>query len=447
MGIVLYLIFLFAVMVLSFRYFIPEDDRRYVFKLIMVCLPIQIVFLYLLNSIVPFVPIEIDTYLYYIISQRQFESAYDYINLQATAEFTEGWWDGIYLGKSWGGIYLHLLTIIHQFVGDSLFFCKLLNLTSFWPLVFAWYCIGRLFRGKTFARYSATAIAWLPTLWYPFIVLHRDLLTSMLHSIFFASLLQYFYNTTRRRTHVTVATFSVILLFALRQETIYINFVILLAVLAGIFIKELRETIGFKHLTKIFLAGAAIVLILAWFTTRPYSAISLRSLEQTKGLLSLFLEGSEVGAESFGIRRIVSFLPLLLASEPTVASKYLDFFDPEQIRGIMNGPWFTFGVPFSILGLYMMVRLIFFVRPIRRQLTQSAEEIGYRWGVIYGLLGYCVVWWIVCAISWDWTRWRLPVVPALVTVAVWSFTRLRCIERTSVLLGWIAVLVVWRIFL
>jgi hypothetical protein len=135
-----------------------------------------------------------------------------------------------------------------------------------------------------------------------------------------------------------------------------------------------------------------------------------------------------------------------------VISNKLDIDDPEQYRGIMNGPWVLFGAPFAALGIIEIVQYVVWQRRrgiaaqlmIRRNQLPgagvvAAAEIAAA-GVPAAIIGYCLVWLAVTVYLWDFSRWRLPVVPALTLAAVWGFTTTSTAWRALTFGGWLILL-------
>jgi len=461
MGLVAYISTLFLVIALALHYYLPPSDRGFGLRLIFCLLPIQIATLYFLNSSVPFVPSETDTFLYYRFSQREFDSLADYIDVVNTS---------IYVHGQFGGVtYTHILTIIHQCVGDSLFLRKVLALTALWPLGFAWYAISRLVAGPSFARAVLVVTVALPTLWYPFCVLYRDLLTAALHSVFLASVLLFYQAGRAQVRHASVLIVAALLLFILRPITIYINgAVIVVAILAGkAALAPSRRTSTFVLL----LAAAALALGLAFSVIRDEGLAEALRIDdkltpQAAGKQATAFStnlDAQAGPVSWAVR-LAAAAVLFIVSEPTIMSRDLDTGNPEHLRGMMNGPWFLLGPPFAALAILTVVRRLL-LRQSARHISLTANLAhwrapGGRWGTAeavtpgpgpeqrFGLLvvvAYSLIWFAVCAVALDWTRWRLPGVPALVMLAVWQYRRLSRQYCTAMAFGWGLAIVGWRL--
>ena len=466
MGLVAYISALFLAITLALRYYVPPSDRAFCYRLIFCLLPIQIVTLYFMNSYVPFVPSETDTFLYYEFSQREFDSLTDYVDVTKTSN---------HMYMQFGGVpYTHILTIIHQFVGDSLFFRKMLALAALWPLGFAWYAISCLVAGPPFARTVLAVTVALPTLWYPFCVLYRDLLTAALHSVFLASVLLFHQRTRGRMRHASVLIVVALLLFALRPATIYINAaVIAVAVVAGeAALATSRRT---RKARFVLLTAAAVVAGLALFIIRDErlsgalridTKITPEAVEGQVTAFSASRDAAAAGSLVSRVPRLAAGIVLFIGSEPTIVSRGLDIRNPEQLRGMMNGPWFLFGAPFAALAIFTVVRqfllhqrFLYIVSAANRAQWRAP---GGRWNTVgtvtaeadtkrrFGLwvvAGYSLIWFAICVVAWDWTRWRLPAVPALVMLAVWQYRRLSQRDRTAMAFAWGLAIVGWRLLL
>lgn len=468
MGLVAYISALFLAITLALRYYVPPSDRAFCYRLIFCLLPIQVVTLYFMNSYVPFVPSETDTFLYYEFSQRDFDSLTDYVDVTKTSN---------HMYMQFGGVpYTHILTIIHQFVGDSLFFRKMLALAALWPLGFAWYAISRLVAGPPFARTVLAVTVALPTLWYPFCVLYRDLLTAALHSIFLASVLLFHQRTRGRMRHASVLIVAALLLFALRPATIYINAaVIAVAVFAGEAALARSRRTSKARFVMLAAATVAAGLAILIITDERLSIVFRLDTKATPEAVERQVTALSAGRDAASARSLVSLIPrlaagavLFIGSEPTVVSSYLDTRNPEQLRGMMNGPWFLFGAPFAALAILTVVRqfllhqrflnINIFSTANRAQSrvpsgrwnaaeTVTAEAYTRRRFGLWVVAGYSLMWFVICVVAWDWTRWRLPAVPALVMLAVWQFLKLPQRDRTAMAFAWGLAIVGWRLLL
>lgn len=461
-GIIVYISTLLLVIALALRYFVPPSDRAFCYRLIVLLLPIQVATLYFLNSSVPFVPSETDTVLYYQFSQREFDSVIDYFDIAKTSS---------YMYRQFGGSsYTHILTIIHQFVGDSLFFRKVLSLAALWPLGFAWFAISRLVAGRSFARTVLAVTLALPTLWYPFCVLYRDLLTATLHSIFLASVLLLYRGGKGRMRHASVLTMSALLLFLLRPMTVYINAAVILVTMAADR-AVLIASPGRKKIRSALIAAAGVAAVLGFFIVRDSSVaealqidnkITVQAVDQQRTGISSSLQAT-VGPISWPARLAAGVL-LFIGSEPTIVSRELDTGNPEQLRGMMNGPWFLLGAPFVTLAILTVVRGLLPRRGSSSRSRKTGRDLwgvaGARWRMLgraraeaetsrrFGLwvvAGYSLIWFALCVLAWDWTRWRLPVVPALAMLAVWQYRKLTVGGRSAVAFGWCLAIVSWRL--
>jgi len=464
MGVVLYIFTLCLVVALALCYYVPPSDRGFGLRLILCLLPIQIVTLYFLNSSVPFVPSETDTFLYYQLSQREFDSLADYIDITATSSYMYGQFGGV--------AYTHILTIIHQFVGDSLFFRKMFALAALWPLGFAWYAISRLVAGPKFAKTVLTFTVALPTLWYPFCVLYRDLLTATLHSVFLASVLLFYQGGRRRVRHASVLIVAALLLFILRPMTIYINVAVIAvtAMTGEVALASSRRTSKRRFVLLAATAVAAGLGLLIIRDERVSGALSIETkisgqdLENRVTTISANRDAAPAGSLVSRGPRWASGAVLFIASEGTIASRDLDFRNPEQLRGVMNAPWFLFGAPFAALGILTVVRQ-FRLRKRFPDISPTANRGRWRtpsgrWNTagavtseadakrqfsLWVVTGYSLVWFVLCTLAGDWTRWRLPVVPALVMLAVWQYRKLSQQNRAAVAFAWGVVIVGWRL--
>jgi hypothetical protein len=445
MGELIYCLVLLSCIVAAGRYFVPRYDRGFATTLLLCLLPIHVIVLYIANEAVPFVPSETDSFLYASESERVFTDISDVVNVSATATI---------VGPVFGGIaYTHLLTIVHQFAGDSLFFKKALNITSLWVVCFAWYAIALILGGKKLARWTALSCACLPTLWYFYCVVLRDLLTTAIDSTLMASALLFALGARRSYMHLSVMICALITSAFLRPATIYINIALLLVVFGAT--SHAMNRGKSWHIVALVLSGLAIGLVL-----RSETLDSAFSLGQKTSLDSLSAEADGATLEALSsptgvLLRCAKAVPLFFASEPTIASKELQWGDPEQLRGVMNGVWFVLGTPFALvgvsLGIWSAIKNLLSRRSVKLRSSRLRREThnidktvaGSRAALLIILL-YCAAWFVVCVLAWDWTRWRLPVVPALCAIAVWGYRRIGVAGRCVSMAGWIVALCAWR---
>src|SRR4051812_5877348 len=132
-GVALYVAILGVLIAISLRYFVPRDDWRFASLLLLTVFPLHFLVLWVFNATTPFVPSEADAFLYYDNSMRVFQSLGDFFDIQATHDSLAGF-DGT--------TFTHILTIINQFVGDSLLLRKLMSVAALWVMAFAWYSIA-----------------------------------------------------------------------------------------------------------------------------------------------------------------------------------------------------------------------------------------------------------------------------------------------------------------
>jgi hypothetical protein len=455
MGLLIYICALLSIIVIGLKGFIPKDDRRFAVTLLVLTLPIHLLVLYLINKAIPFVPSETDAFLYYTYSQ------YNYSN-----------WTELFIFRTvqtpygeFGGLYLHILTIAHQLIGDSLFWRKVLNLTALWPMAFAWYRIARFASGKRSARFVMSGVVWLPTLWYPFLVLYRDLITASLHSVFLAALIWYMASRKRPVTSLLVMFGSGFLLFLFRSATLLINGLVIVVVIVSWCLAQDRRSSVTTYIANNVAAASALpsgrltrfrrlsgITNVAIFMVVCVTAVAV--LLGGSVLNALQAKSVEVSIDSalltlnnpeapLILSRIPAGLILWVTSEPTIVSNQLDFSDPEQLRGIMNGPWFLIGVPFATIGLLIAGSLVFKRRMVPASGSISKPDPIPRF-TVFSVLGFAVIWLVVGIVLWDWTRWRLPVVPALLFFAVWGSSFIKRDSRIVLLIMWGLVLIVWR---
>lgn len=459
MGEALYCLALLACIGTSLVYFVPRHDRRFALVTLICLLPIHVFVLYTFNESIPFVPSEKDASLYARYSERTFTNVTDVADISVTASS---------VGGAVGNLgYVHLLTIVQQFVGDGdgLFYKKALNISALWVLSFAWYAIGLMLGGRALARSITIACACLPTLWYFYCVLLRDLLTAALHSVVLASVMLFYLGSKRKPVHLSVLILTIVGSVFLRPVTLFINAGIVLMVAFVIKGKGLSNRGHSWRARRSWQVGGLILscVVVLWLMGNESLSDAL-NWRQKMNISELRTEvdaasdrsGASISSPVGILLSSAKAAPLFFASEPTIASKAVDLGDPEQLRGLMNGVWFVLLTPFAVLGVVMAGRsTVMNLRAMssgrQRNLERESGSIsigrpesGSKAALLIVLL-YCGIWFAVCVVWWDWTRWRLPVVPALCLIAIWAFKRIGVGERFLSFGVWILAVCVWRI--
>ncbi len=418
MGLIAYILALGGCMYGVLRYALPEEERRFSLRLLLLILPLHLVILAVVNRAVPFVPSETDTFLYYNQSLRPLRGLSDFLDLRAALLPVDGFT---------GGFYGYVLRVVGVLVGSSLFWRKVLNLGCLWLLAFSWQGVAYRLNGARLSRPFLICLVLLPTLWYPFLVLYRDLVTAALHSLFLLALLLTVLEPRKGR-HVAVLLGSAALGLLFRTGSGVVN-AAAAAVVALVFgIRAVRA----GRLRLAYLVGsAALVSVAAGLVFFLVTRLPLKGF--TVALGTVFYNPD---APPPGFGRVLAMVPLYFTSEPTIASKALSLRDPEQLRGILNGVWFLLFAPFAAAGCVLAF--------VENRFDADGADVPDR-GVLVSVALYAIIWLVACAALWDWTRWRLPAVPALTLLALWGFQRVRPDLRAVFGVSWMAAIAAWSL--
>ncbi len=434
---ILYIIILYFGSVLLSKAVAPISMRPQATRYSIVAFPIFTLALYFANDEFDHVPSETDTKLYDTLSQVKITTLEEVKDVFSGRLTVETMAEGEYITSEWGGWYLRLLILINQLVDGSLFGKKAFNVMWFPPLISATVALIYALDGMRLARGAWLPLTLIPTLWYPFLVLYRDILTTFCHTIVLLGCIRIMLRAEAKSINLMLCVAGIGFGFLLRPGTFVINLLIIGVVLIGAALFLKGSSTGLKGAKK-SIATVILGALLAFVALGGDLGILLGSIEksvrtETSGLLPRIVQG-------------VMMLHLFVASEPVLFSRDLQIGNIEQLRGALNGVWFAFWAPFVICGTAIAARTLLKsgVGTYTGRNVTAHFPPGIKF-VLWCLLGYVTCWWAITTELADFTRWRLPAVPVLAVLAVYAWSRLEKSVRIVILVGWWLTIVIWRI--
>lgn len=330
--------------------------------------------------------------------------------------------------------YPWMLSILQHFTGHDLLALKLLNLALFVMLIPLWYRIGAELESRSFGRAVAVAIFLLTPLWYYAMFLFKDIVITLLQSIFLLGLVQVSRAAGKRTWRSWLLSFAATLaLVPFRSQLVVVNMAILLGAVALMSIRHAQKG---KALTTVIMAAAMIGAVLTISSDREsMAAMGIYTDHRVIGLESTAESPARYSEES-GMKKALFPLLYLLSETSGLNSRMWTDFGPYSLRGILALPWIFVGVPFFLLGLLWLIgcdsqiahRGGMFAR------VQSSRIVATPWGIVLVfILCYMAVSWTVA----DTTRWRMPDMPVMASVAVAGSMFVVPRSRVLVLLSWI----------
>lgn len=328
--------------------------------------------------------------------------------------------------------YPWLLSLLNHFTGQDLLAFKLLNLTFFILLAIIWYRIGVLLESLDFGRNVAVVILMLTPLWYYAFMLRKDMAIILLQSLFLLGLVGLLRSRSLRHwALIGGATFA---LFPFRTFLVVQNAAILLVSLMLLTLK--RERISIKTVLLILVGGVVVaVLLVIGSNTEIMANLGIDTEHRILGSESM-LETASIQSETSLINRTLFPLIYLFSETSGLNPETWTQLDAFWLRGVLNLPWIFFFVPFFLLGTAWLTHgqhaavcgSGFFER------MRNSRLVATPWGVlVLFVLSYIAYSWQVG----DTTRWRIPDMPVIATIAVagWRYAALK--TRGIVLLLWI----------
>lgn len=335
--------------------------------------------------------------------------------------------------------YPWLLSLLNALTGHELLAYKALNLFFLLLLSLTWYRIGWILEDRLFARRMALLVVLLTPLWYYVFVLRKDMVITLLQSIFLLAAVRLWTAISLRP--VIMAFLSSLLLLLFRTPVIVQNAAVLLG---GITAKAFGRQTASRRFSSLIMAVSVMAALLAIASdTEVMLSLGIDNEARVIGT-----EGFEGRIETVGeeVRPLLFPLQYLFMETSGLSPQAWASRDAFWLRGVLALPWIFFVVPFFMLGVVLMFRQPQ-PSPQRRgpiAALRSSRIVSSPWGIVFLFVLSSV------AISWtvgDTTRWRISDLPmgAAMALAGWTYTPRRA--RLQVLVGWVlAAVILFGIF-
>lgn len=384
--------------------------------------------LWLVDDEVPFLGGGIDDEVYFTVSKRSFNSVSDWFDLTQFKKTHEQ------------AGYPMLLSWVHQFVGDSLYHRKAVNVLVFLMLAVVWFAIGKEIGERRLGFVFASGVLLATPLWFYWIFLLKDMTITFLQSLFILGLIQLLSHRSMARSYGLIVL-STLLTIPFRSQLALVN----LATLTGAIFLGMGSGGSWKRsLLKVTVMGGMFLGLLVLGQNPDL----LHQLGVAGEHQALDTQSVQAEVEFRGRSRTAQFanmlvFPLLYLMGEVAA------FNPKAwvtgghnlIRGLSMVPWIYVGVPLFVSGAWMI---------IRRQRYQEGEvRVSHGQGEDYRvdqarparaqllvLLMFALIYAGVSWISADTTRWRIPAMPSMVAIAGFAWVALSKQQRFGMLLGW-----------
>jgi hypothetical protein len=329
--------------------------------------------------------------------------------------------------------YPWLLAILYQFTGKELLALKVLNLAILVMLIPVWYRIGLELESRAFARTLVVVILLMTPLWYYGFFLLKDITITLFQSLFLLGLVRAL--RAGGRAGWVLILISTLGVLPFRSHLVLVN----VAVICGsVALSALRRGQYRRTVAAVVMALIVTGSSLAVASSSDWMAAFGVSAEHRVLRGSAMIERALVIGETSKINR--TLFPLLYVFSETSGlnpQTWVDF-EARSLRGIFAIPWIFFGVPLFVWGILNLLArgpqatgrggLIGRVQCSRLVLTPWS-------GVVVFILAFL-------AISWtlgDTTRWRLPDMPAMASIALvgWRYSSARL--RMQLVMWWVSV--------
>jgi hypothetical protein len=422
---------LYALLVVATRLIVPERaERAWLLGWVSGALVVFLLALVWANDVMPFTDGGDDA-AYYDVSLGSLDRLADWFDPEP-----------FYATHAQAG-YPLFLTWIGQLVGDSLPGRKVVNV--FWLMLMAvlLYDVGRMLGGVRLGRLAALGLLWLPSFWFYWSFLLKDMSVAFLQVLFLWGLVRnqargLALGSTLAMVGTTVALLS-LRSFAAATHVATGG----IAVAAGVSRVATRTTGRILGATAAaLLVAGAVQLFATDILTARHVGIGFEDRVLTPGAVAETTTrlAERQGAGALGDRsRWMLFPVLFVIGEVTAFSPQIGSIGTTELRGLLEIPWILVGAPFFLAGVHALVR-----RGPSASLHRAGsprEPLGL-WAIPVAFLG---VYAIGTLLAGDTTRWRLPALPAMVLVAGLGVVSTR--RPRIILAGWWAAFVVaWLVY-
>jgi len=335
--------------------------------------------------------------------------------------------------------YPWLLSILNALTGHDLLVYKSLNFFFLLILAFTWYRIGLILVGPRYARRLVILILVFTPLWFYVFVLLKDMTITLLQSLFILAAIQIWHRAQFRPVFLALTTSFLLILF--RSALIIQNMAVMLG---GYSIKSLGSRVdSYRWLPFVF--SIILVIPLYLISTNPQIMNSLGIYSEYRVISSVdFGENAKMYLEQQ--LNTPLFLIIYLFSEVAgFNSQTWLLLDAAWLRSVLAIPWILFGVPFFVVGFWILLKPLegARVRPGIISSLQQSKAVSTPWSLLFVfIISSIVISWIVG----DTTRWRIPDFPMVIAIALygWMYSGKRVSQK--IMLVWLILVSIFFTF-
>ena len=423
-----------------------RKDRAFLQQTVAISCVLSMVLLAFFNTFTPFMGRD-DDELYYAFSLRA-DSWQEVFDVEA-------------IRGSYSQIgYPLFLSFIHKLLGDSLFVQKCFNIFFFLMIGLAWYSIGCMLGSRSLGRSLLLILYFFPSLWFYYLFLMKDMLITLLQSLFLWALIKMISNRLSTGRSLAVIILTMLSLLSLRDGVVLCSFATLLVSVVLIGHRLAREQHGRKVVSSILILVILFAILLSIPTMAQYlydigvarlwtPVASMKRID-----IERIAQDTETRSVSIlGLPKVPSFVVLLLLGEVTAFSISETYSSTAHfwLRGRLEIPWILLGVPFLFVGLVFLARLWLrytwqrhYTVPSQLNLKSFAShKIWNRTGenkqwlsgfvpVLVFILIYSYAMFFLSAT----TRWRLTMLPPMFLLAALGWHVSSPKRRMGVLAFW-----------
>ena len=370
----------------------------------------------------------------------------DYYNSSLSQlETLSDWFDFNRINKSaeQGG-YGMLLTWAGQFVEDSLYLRKTLNVAFYLCLPAIWYSIGMSVKGRGMAVASFWIMLLTCPLWHYWMFLFKDMTIVLLQSIFLLAAINFFSGRHNPGT-VFLIFLSTLLLIPFRLYLVAVNLVVLGAGFISTLKTPTRKSGQIFRL--LIISACAAVILIAATNQRMLQSLgvnsSARSLD-TSALQKNMVMYEKAKQNQLQTSALYALkFPFLFVIGETAGlnpAMWDNINNGENLRSFLVVPWIFFDVPLVLIGLAGFFRRDYVTANKLTRSAHTAPLIANAKANKVLLLSFLAAYVAIAWFSTDTTRWRMPATPTMAMFAALGWVGLRPQKRTLLLFCWCMVL-------
>jgi len=354
------------------------------------------------------------------------------------------------------------LSLVHKLFGDSLFVQKCFNIFFFLMIGLVWYDIGCVLGSRILGRSLLLFIYFVPSLWFYYLFVLKDMLITLFQSIFLWALVRMVSNRLSPIRSLAIIILTMLCLVSLRDGAALCSFATLLVSTSLIGYRLARERHGWKIITSMLIVVILFAILLGTPIIAKYlydigvarlwtPVISLKRLEIAR--IAQRVETRSISI--LGLPEAPSLVVLLLLGDISVFSiaRPVDFSTAHLwLRGWFDIPWMLLGIPFLFLGLIFLAKR-YKRRGFNNLSRWNAKSVNHKlWDrtdknkqllsgfvpiVVFILIYSYAMFFLKAA-----TRWRLPMLPPVFLLATlgWYSSSMRI--RMGVIAFWWSIFVV-----